>query len=94
MTGRRRFLRGASPPPHSATLHRIHYKDHFLWLCLWALVMGPFDSGGVCSMGPCLLYGIWSVWIPILGAIRKSLDINPQKGTSGLALSEGGGPHC
>ena len=27
-------------------------------VCLWALVMGPFDSGGVCSMGPYLVYGI------------------------------------
>ena len=25
---------------------------------LWALVVGPFDPGGVCSMGPCLVYGI------------------------------------
>ena len=27
-------------------------------LVLWALGMGPFDSGGVCSMGPCFEYGI------------------------------------
>ena len=25
---------------------------------LWALAMGPFDSGGVCSMGPYSVYGI------------------------------------
>ena len=23
---------------------------------LWALVMGPFDSGGVCSTGPGIVY--------------------------------------
>ena len=25
---------------------------------LWALVMGPFDSGWICSMGPCFVHGI------------------------------------
>ena len=28
-----------------------------LRVVLWALVMGPFDSGGVCSMGPYFVYG-------------------------------------
>ena len=29
-----------------------------LRVVLWALVMGPFDSGGVSSLGPCFVYGI------------------------------------
>ena len=38
----------------------------------------PFDSAGVCSMGPCFVYGIQWVCIgvqmgPILGAHRKTL---------------------
>ena len=32
---------------------------------LWALVMGPFESGGVCSMGPCFVYGIYLVYIGV-----------------------------
>ena len=47
---------------------------------LWALVMGPFDSGGVCSMGPCFEYGTQWVFMvvqisgPYSGPIGKSLD--------------------
>ena len=35
---------------------------------LWALVMGPLDSGGACSMGPYLVYGI--KWVGIGVQIR------------------------
>ena len=32
--------------------------SHSTWyrVSLWALVMGPFDSGGVCSTGPGIVY--------------------------------------
>ena len=48
---------------------------------LWALVMGPFDFGGVCCNGPLCFFLIWYVvciWCvlgsrPILGAHRKTL---------------------
>ena len=34
-----------------------------LGLFLWALVMGPFDSGGICSMGPHVVYGICNWYV-------------------------------
>ena len=41
----------------------------------------PFDSGGVCSLGPCLVRGLYTWYIlgsdqgPILGDHRKSLGL-------------------
>ena len=32
---------------------------------LWALVMGPFDSGGVCSMGPSFEFGTEFAYIGV-----------------------------
>ena len=49
--------------PHSAGLYHLQHRSHwptrdrcpikglYLSVFLWALVMGPFDSGEVCSMG-------------------------------------------
>ena len=50
---------------------------------LWAIDMGPFDSGGVYSMVPSFVYGIQLVCIgvqirgPYQGPIRKPLDLEP-----------------
>ena len=38
-------------------VHRKHGPS-ILKVVLWALGMGPFDSGGVSSMGPGFEYGI------------------------------------
>ena len=32
---------------------------------LWGLVLGPSHSGGVCSMGPCFVYGTELVCIRV-----------------------------
>ena len=53
-------------PPCSATTTIIaagHVLYNPLWVVnerafLWALVVGTFDSGGVCSMGPCFVYAM------------------------------------
>ena len=53
-------------------IHGFPYRHirHMLWptfprVFLWALVMGPFDSGGVCSMGPCFVYSVYSAYIGV-----------------------------
>ena len=50
----------------------------------WALVRGPFYSGGVCSMGSCFVCSIYLVciggpdWGPIFRAHRETLG-NPRQ---------------
>ena len=56
--------------------------EYSLRVLLWALVMGPFDSGGVCSMGPYFLYGTWLACVGVqiwYGAHRNTIGM-----TSGL----------
>ena len=42
-------LRSGSQPEQCPFNHRVF---------LWAVVLGPFDSGGVCSVGLYLVYGL------------------------------------
>ena len=47
-----------------------HWECFELWVFLWAFVMAPLDSGGVCSMGSYFVFGIelGTSWGPNEGA--------------------------